>query len=744
MSSFLLSPSLRLSLSPSLLLAVVLGLPAVPLRAQNTSTPSSPPPPASPSTPPPAARDEIRHLDKFVVSAGPDPKTSFDLAQGTSVLVGDELRRAVQATLGETLSSTPGVNSTYYGPGASRPVIRGLGGDRVRILGNGVGALDASSVSPDHNAALEPLFASRIEVLRGPSTLLYGSSALGGAVNVIDNRIPEVSPSGAPAPAHGVLELRAGGPARERAAVLTSGFAERNFALQLNALQSSTRDLAIPGVARIDADAPPASDQPHGTLPSSDSRTFSGSLGGAYGWKAGRLGLSLGDYETVYGVPTGDDPPTSINLKQKRADFSAELTQPFGIFRGARARLGLGDYNHAELSGGSTVNTLFKNKALEGRLELPHLLFTSPLGDLTGTLGAQTARSDFSAEGDEVVTPPSLTQSAALFAVEELKLSPRLTLQFGARLEAQSICLGEVDPAFSSFPAGSATSGSASGTAFPGLADYRIRSGQRKEFAGLSASLGAVFYPAKDWSLGVALASTDRLPTAQELFSNGPHGGTGAYEVGTPSLDRERSLGLDVSLRRRAGVVTGSVSVFANRFSDYIFESELPANAIPASANPDGLTPFRFIARDAEFYGAEAELMFQLLERDAQHLHLTLFSDTVRATQTTDDEALPRTPPLRYGAKLDYENGALSAGLAVRRAQAATHLAPGESATAGYTLLTAHLGYLFTTGANRPSYELFARGTNLTNATAREHTSFLKAFAPLPGRGVLIGVRLLF
>ena len=667
------------------------------------------------ATPPPA--DEVRHLDKFVVSAGPDPKTSFDLAQGTSVLVGDELRRLAQSTLGETLSSTPGVNSTYYGPGASRPVIRGLGGDRVRVLGNGVGSLDASNVSPDHNTALEPLFASRIEVLRGPSTLLYGSSAVGGAVNVIDNRIPE---STADNSGHGVLELRAGGPAHERAAVLTSGFAEKNFALQLNALQSSARDLAIPGVARIDADAPAV--QPRGTLPSSASRAFSGSLGGAYSWKSGRAGVALSDYETVYGVPTGDTPPTSINLKQKRLDFSAEITEPFGIFRGAKARLGLGDYNHAELSGGSTVNTLFKNKALEGRLELPHL----PLGDLTGTLGLQTARSDFSAVGAEVVTPPSLTQSGALFALEELKLSPLLTFQFGARAETQSVRLGAVDPAL------------------PRLPGYGARTDQTKKFGGASTSLGAVFYPAKDWSVGVSLAYTERLPTAQELFSNGPHGGTGAYEVGTTGLGDERSLGLDVSLRRRAGFVTGTVSVFANRFSDYIFESALPANVIPLKSNPDRLTPYRFIAKDAKFYGAEGELQFHLYERDTRHVHLTLLSDTVRATQTTDGEALPRTPPLRLGAKLDYEDGTWTTGLEIRHANSQHHLAPAESATSGYTLVNAHVSYLLATGANRASYEFFARGHNLGDATAREHTSFLKAFAPLPGRGVLFGVRMMF
>lgn len=682
---------------------------AVSASAQTTATPASP-------------ADDIRHLDKFVVSAGPDPKTSFDLAQGTSVLTGEELRRLAQATLGDTLASTPGVNSASYGPGASRPVIRGLGGDRVRILSNGTGALDASNVSPDHNTALEPLFASRIEVLRGPSTLLYGSSALGGAVNVIDNRIPD---STADNPGHGVLELRAGGAARERAAVLTTGFAEQAFALQLNALQQSTRDLAIPGVARIDPAAP--ADQPRGTLPSSASRTFSGSLGAAYGWKNGRAGVALSDYETLYGVPTGDDPPTSINLKQKRLDFSADLTAPFGWFRRARARLGVADYNHAELSGGSTVNTLFRNRALEGRLELPHLPVSSPLGDITGTLGVQATRSDFSAAGEEVVTPPSLTQNGALFAVEELKLSAHATLQFGARLETQSVGLGVVDPALSTFP---------------GLPDYHVRSGQKNKSTGGSASLGAVFYPAKDWSLGTSLAYTERLPTAQELYSNGPHGGTGAYEVGTPGLAPERSLGLDVSLRRRAGFATGSVSVFANRFAGYIFEAELPPAAVPATANPDGLTPYRFVARDAAFYGAEAELMLHLYEHDAQHLHLTLTSDTVRATQTTDDAPLPRTPPFRLGARLDYEDRAWSAGLELRHAASQPRLAPGESPTSGYTLVNAHLSYRFTVPhTSGPTCELFARARNLTDATAREHTSFLKDLAPLAGRGVLFGLR---
>lgn len=666
-----------------------------------------------PAAAPPPANGPVQHLDKFVVSAGPDPKSAFDLAQGTAVLAGDELRRQMQATLGETLASTAGVSSTYYGPGASRPLIRGLGGDRVRMLDNGVGALDASSVSPDHNSALEPLFASSIEVLRGPSTLLYGGSAVGGVVNVLDNTIPDTPPEGT----HGSVELRAGGAARERAGVLSFGGGNRIVGLHLNALKQTSHDLRIPDVARIDAAAP--ADQPRGTLPDSATDTESVAGGATYFWSAGHLGAGLTHYQTDYGVPT-DEPGLSIRMRQTRLDLAGAITQPFGLFRSAKARLGLGDYQHGEVADRTTINTTFHNRAAEGRIELPHTAF----GNLTGTIGAQGSRSDFSAVGEEVVTPPSLTHTGAVFALEEMKVGAMTTLQLGGRLEAEAIRLGEV------------------AAGLPSVSGYAARTGQKKSFAGGSTSLGIVVRPEKDWSLGASLAYTERLPTTQELFSNGPHGGTDAYEIGTTQLGNERSLGLDVSVRRRAGFVTGSLSAFVNRFGGFIFQQELPAGVIPVANNPEGLTPFQFVARDATFRGGEAELSFHLLDRDTRQVHLELKADTVRAEQTVDHEPLPRIPPLRYGARLDYEDGRWAADLEVRRANRQTRLAPGEPDTPGYTLLNANVSC--TISAGRVTYELFARGSNLADVTAREHTSFLKEFAPLPGRSVLAGIRATF
>jgi iron complex outermembrane receptor protein len=673
-------------------------------------------PTVTPVAPPSAAKAETESpvsLDRVFVSAGLQDKTAFDLAQGTSILAADQLHRQIQATLGDTLAATPGVTSTSYGPGASRPVIRGLGGDRVRILENGVGSLDAANVSPDHNTAVEPLFADRIEVLRGPATLLYGSSAVGGVVNVVENRIP-LSPLSQRF--GGTLEVRGFGAAEERSAVGAFTGGTSDFRVQLDGLRQHTSDLRIPGVARIDADAP--SGQPVGVLPNSDTSTTSGSLGASWFGDGFRLGAAASTYATTYGVPV--DEPISIDMHQRRLDVSGETTNAFGLFQGLKARMGFGDYTHSEIADRTTINTTFRNSAWEGRLELPHAFAEN----FSGTIGVQASRSDFSAVGEEVVTPPSLTRSAALFALEEWKRGP-LTLQGGARVEWQSIALGDFDL-----------------SALPTLPGYSASPQRTRIERGVSASLGAVYYPAKDWSVGFSAAYTERLPTAQELFSNGPHGGTGAYEIGTGGLGNERSLGLDLSVRRRSGFVTGSASVFLNKFQDYIFEQRLAATAIPVSNNPEALMPYQFIAKDAAFYGAESELSFHLLENAVQQLHADLMFDYVHAEQTTDREALPRTTPWRLGGGLRYERAGWKVGGGLRYTGRQNRVAPDETPTPGFTLLNADVSYAFTRG--RAGYEIFLRGTNLTDRTARAHTSFLKDFAPLPGRSVIAGARLTF
>lgn len=681
---------------------------------------------AAAQTVPPATGDNPGHdqpvtLETLVVTGNPDARSAFDLAQGASVLSGHQLHLNEQATLGDTLAATPGVNATYYGPGASRPIIRGLGGDRVRMLDNGVGSLDASNISPDHNVSVEPLLVDRIEVLRGPATLLYGSSAVGGVVNVIDNRIPSAAPD---RPVEGRVEARYGSAANERTGIAAVTAGNAGFAFQVDGLRTETDDVSIPGYGD------PSNPSDYGKLFNSAISTKSGSVGGTGFWSEGNAGAAVSEYDTVYGIP-GDE-PIHIDMKQRRADFRAEIDQPFAIFSSAKARFGLANYRHAEVDNDTgTANTTFHNRAWEGRLELVQ----QPVGNLTGTVGVQATRSDFSAVGEEVVTPPSLTTSQALFLLESLKVNPHLTLQFGGRYERQRIALGDVDPALPVYPG------------------YDARSGEIRTDDAVSLSAGAVVYPAKDYSIGLSAAYSERIPTAQELFSNGPHGGTGSYEIGTAGLGKEKSVGLDLQLRKRAGFVTGSIGAFVNRFRNFVFEQRdatryydgdsgafLP---YPVAAGAGETLPiYQFIARDALFYGGEAEVSLHLSDTDAAHLHLDLMSDYVHAQQTTDDEPLPRMPPWRFGAALRYEVGPWELGASARHAFDQDRTAPDESATPGYTLYGVDATYRFTAGSL--AWELFAHGTNLANADARISTSFLKDYAPLPGRSVTAGVRLLF
>lgn len=692
------------SYSPLLLLA----LSAVAARAQTA--------PADPGTRP----NETLALETVVISAGADAKSAFDLAQGASLLEADTLHRSLQPTLGETLASVPGVNATYYGPGASRPIIRGLGGDRVRMLDNGVGSLDASNVSPDHNVSVEPLLVDRIEVLRGPATLLYGSSAVGGVVNVIDNRIPLRAPD---QPFGGRAEMRYDSAANERTGVVALTAGNQSFAMQANALRTETDDVDIPGYAD------PANPADRGTLVNSAISTKSGSLGGTYFWGKGNAGVAVSEYDTTYGVPVGE--PIAIDMKQRRLDFRSEITEPFAAFKSAQIRFGLADYQHAEVDTSTGLpNTTFQNKAYEGRVELAQ----QEAGNLTGSVGFQVSRSDFSAVGEEVVTPPTLTTSQALFVLESYKLNPALTLQFGGRYENQSIKVGEVDPLLPAYPG------------------YDVTSGEKRTDHGFSLSTGLVWYPAKDYSVGLSVAYSQRLPVAQELFSNGSHGGTNAYEIGSSRLEREDAVGVDLTVRKRAGFVTGTVGAFVNRFANFVFEQRDPTLYFdedsgaflpyPVPPGDEFLPIYQFVARDAVFYGGEADLMVHLVENETHHLHLDLSADYVHAQQTTDDEPLPRIPPLRAGAGLRYERGRWTAGVNVRHAFRQDRVAAEETETAGYTLIGADLGYRLPVG--KSEWEFFARGTNLGDEDARVSTSFLKDIAPLPGRSVTAGVRLTF
>lgn len=670
---------------------------------------------------PVSAVPEPISLEEYVVTASAWLRPPDDLAVPTSVVAGAELDRQRQATLGETLAAQPGVASTYFGPGASRPVIRGLGGDRIRVLTGGIGSLDASVLSPDHAVSIDPMLIERIEIVRGPATLMYGGSAIGGVVNVIDARLPESLPT---APLSGRLAAQYGSAADERSVGALLAGAVGPVAWHLDGFTRETDDLRIPGFAETEArreehehdDEDDHEEPAFGVLPNSATRTQGAGFALSWFGRQGHFGVSTFGLNSRYGVPGHehghhheDEPEpdedlaeheeVQLDLRQRRWDGQAELLEPVSWLQAARLQFGVARYAHDELEG-DAVGTRFSNRAYEGRLELRH----HPLGPWAGALGFQVARSDLTAEGDEAFLPPHVTTTRAVFLFEEW-VQETVTWQWGVRAEHQTVA-----------PRG------------PGAAS-------RLRHTPLSGSAGWVWQASPADTLAVSLARSERAPQAQELLADGPHLGTGAYERGDANLGLERATTVDLSWRRRQGWLTGEVTFFAAQFDNFIVEQE-------TGEEEDELPVRQFTARGVRQTGGELEIVAHLHEGSRHTLDLRLTADLVRVRDRADGSTLPRVTPPRLGWALDYRAGPLSLTAEMRHTQAPRRLAPGETATDGFTLFNARAAWRFRWGSQ--TAELFLRGTNLTDRTGRHHTSYLKDLAPLSGRDLAAGLSLQF
>lgn len=676
------------------------------IAALPAQTPTSPAAPVAPEI----KADEPLLLENLVVTASPMARSQADLLSSTSVLAGTALLENQQPSLGETLAALPGVSSTYFGPGASRPILRGLGANRVRVLANSTDTLDASNTSPDHAVSVEPFLVKRIEVVRGPSALLYGSAAVGGVVNVIDHRLETELPAG---PLAGTFDTRATDNGAGYAAggsldvaLAPDRAAASGFVLHLDGFQREAADLAVPGFS-----GQPGA--PKGELVNTGFDSQSASAGLSYVSPSFDAGLNYNGFDTLYGVP--NETGVKIDLRQRRLDGSADYTGDFGIFTGARAKFGHADYQHRELDEGA-VGTTLANLGTDFRLEL---LQSEVLG-WSGALGFQTAQAELSVVGDEAFLPTHTTASGALFLFEEL-VRDRVTWQVGARVEHREI---EADP-FTS----------------PGGKIYAARSDNRTTFSG---SFGAIYTLDPTYKLAWSLAYTERAPTGQELYADGPHIGTAAYEIGDPGFDDELSLGYELSLRKVTGFVTGSLTGYVNAFDGYLYEqgTGVLVDAANNAAAPEvELLRTRFVQRDALFYGAEAEAVWHLHATTGHTLDLTTALDATLAAEH-DGPDLPRIPPLKARLALDWRHQAWHAGADLVAIADQSHTAPGETETGGYTLLGTGAGYRLSTA--HVVYDFFVRAENLTNADARVHTSFLKDIAPLPGRAFTAGVRATF
>ena len=667
------------------------------------------------------------HSEEIVVSASALARRPLELASPTASLSGLQLDLRRESSLGETLAQEPGVNSTFYGPGASQPVIRGLSGRRIRILEGGIGTGDASAVSADHALTTEPFQADRIEILRGPGTLLYGSSAIGGIVNVIDERIPSFRGHGF----YGDVEVRGRSGNDERQGSLRLGGGGDRWAWNLAVTSRETGDYEISGFAQVE-EAGYGGEQeegeheeeenPFGIVPNSDIESQSGRVGATYFFgDRGFFGASVGGFETEYGLPGGhehgeeheedgeheeegehegggeheEEAPVRLDLEQRRIDLHGQINRPFHGFEALKLRLGTTDYEHVEREG-DELGTTYTNQLFETRLEFVQ----SQRGRHSGSLGVQFFADDLEAVGVEAFIPATETVQLAVFTLQEIEAGP-LTWQIGARYESQ-----DADP----------------------------ESEVSRSHQGLSGSLGLIWQMNRVFSLAASGARSVRLPAAEELFSDGLHVATRVFEIGDPNLDEEIALGLNVSLRAEAGRFSGALTYFRQDFSDFIYQAFI-------GQEREGFPVVVFTQEDATFSGFELQGRFDVFERDEHHVHVLVTGDLVDAELDRGGN-IPRTPPRRLSVGVHYHRSPWNAAVELRWADAQDKVADNETPTEGFTHLNASLGYQWHLG--RQVLDLLLRGSNLTDEEARSHTSFLKDVAPLPGRTLILSAKLRF
>lgn len=626
-------------------------------------------------------------LPTVVVTALPFAnRGELDLAQPVSVLQGDDLRRQREASLGDTLFHELGVTSSSFGPAAGRPIIRGLDGPRIRVLEGGIGTLDISTLSPDHMVTTESLNASQIEILRGPATLLYGSGASGGVVNVVTERIPNrlfKSPTGN-------FELRGNSATDERSGAFNVTGSTGQTSWNVDGFKRKTGDY----------------DTPAGAVGNSAIDSDGLSIGGAFIGKRGFVGASVSQLESLYGIPGTDG--TKIDLKQRRYDIAGELDDPFRGFKRLKVRMGYNDYKHAEIEGSGEIGTRFNNQGFESRVELLH----APAANWQGVLGVQLQDRNFSALGEEAIVPATKSRSTGLFLVEERNWA-RWRLELGGRAERAT-----QNPLDSANPS--------------------------RAFNLYSASAGVLWKFMDGYGLGLSATQGQRAPATEELYSDGPHTATRTFQTGNNALTKETANNIDLSLHKTAGAVKWKVNVFHNRISDYIFErsADTDGDGVADRVNdtgapdPSGEYLVQNVAQTgARFYGAEAEAIFTLLPGT---LDLRLFTDTVRGK--LDGGNAPRTPPQRFGLQLDHKAGPWATNLSVIRAARQNRLAELETATPAYTLANAEVSYRIKQSKSI-GYTVFVQGKNLLDNELRVHTSYLKDVAPLPGRAFVLGLR---
>lgn len=682
------------------------------------------------------AGDDVHDSGPIVVTA--PYVRSLDILGNVSVLEGEELARDIRGQIGDTLTRQPGVSATSFAPGASRPVLRGFSGERVRVLTDGIGSIDVSNTSADHAVTIDPLTVERIEILRGPAVLLFGSQAIGGAVNLFDRRIPRKVPADhvhidaiggyataandrnagasidvALSPqivAHLDGSWRKSGDARAGGYVFAPGIRGDLLHLAEHEIEDGHADEAAELTAQANS---------RGKIANTASETWTAAGGLSLINDGGQLGISLSYFDSNYGVPSRPDTahdhggdhddddhghdhgegPVTIGLKQWRADLRGEVEMGDGFFDKLRIRAGYADYEHTEYEG-DAVGTVFTNTGVEGRLELAQ----NERGGWRGASGVQYSHRDFDAIGAEAFVPRNLTDQFALFTLQEWTAGP-IGLEAAGRFEATSVRA-------------------------PTL-------GITRSFNTFSGALGATYDLGQTVKFGVSVARAVRAPSAEELFSNGPHIATQSFEVGNPDLKREASWGAEASFKVKTDAFNLSLTGYSNWFDDFIYSAA-------TGAEEDGLPVFRYFQRDARVWGFEAEASARLAQVGGFNIVGDVTADMTRATikGAGADRNVPRIPPLRVLGGIEAQGERVDARVEVEWTDDQKRIAAFETPTDGFTLVNASISWRPLPDTKNLTLSLAAN--NIFDVDARRHASFTKDYVPLAGRDIRITARASF
>lgn len=630
-------------------------------------------------------------LEEIVITATPLRKAVFETAQPVSVLSGETLITRRESSLDETLADQPGVSASAFGPIASRPIIRGQGGLRVQTYQDGADTLDVAALSDDHAVGLEPMLADRIEIVRGPAALLFGSAAAAGAVNIIT---PRLSLSRFDSPFAGEVQVRGDTAANERGvAARVGGLAGDQLQFSADWHHFRADELRIPD----------------GRLKNSNGETRGGS--GGFGWIGEHMSfaVSLSDLRSDYGLPgdshahEGDDEhedheehgDVRLALEQRRLDFVGKQRVD-GPFDTLRLRVARNDYAHAEIEGES-IGTTYAQDGRELRLSADR--------DGRYSIGLQWRELDFDAEGDEAFLPASRTRHLGAYGFGELRLGS-VTFEAGFRLEQQEIAVAQ-----------------------------RLDRGEYRDQTA-SGSIGARWRVSGPWEATLQITSTGRHPTATDLYALGPHLAVQRFEIGDEKLDIERGTTADLGLQYRTeSGWSGQIGMFAAEYDQFIA-------AIPTGTIEDDLRVVRFTGIDARFEGLEFDWRHDsLIDTAIGNLGVRLFGDYVRARDSSGNP-LPQIPPKRLGLELRYHSGPMRLGFETVVHDAPNDLAEGEIRTAGFTAVNAEATYRLRVGTTDMLW--FARAVNLLNEEMRRHASPLKDVAPLAARHLAFGLQLKF